>query len=144
MPDAWSRTMQPHSCLLTVKRHCTMTSGILPCPGARLSFSFHSNRYTCDLAPASLLVSHHSLLHLQAAPQLWKLEIVRDKSLPNPQSPFTGRMNLKHTFAVNVPTSIAGSCYFGGKEEQFVHCVGKGMDLFLSLAFPFHLGRRSG
>lgn len=62
----------------------------------------------------------------QAAPQLWKLEIVRDRARTNGPSPPTARLNLKHAFALNVPTSIAGSCYFGGKDEQFVFCVGKG------------------
>lgn len=67
-----------------------------------------------------------SILPLQAAPQLWKLEIVRDRTRTNGESPLTARLNLKHSFALNVHTSIAGSCYFGGKYEQFVFCVGKG------------------
>ncbi|KAH0836398.1 WD40-repeat-containing domain protein [Lanmaoa asiatica] len=65
----------------------------------------------------------------QAAPQLWKLEIVRDRARTNGESPLTTRLNLKHSFALNVPTSIAGSCYFGGKDEQFVFCVGKAGDV---------------
>jgi len=65
----------------------------------------------------------------QAAPQLWKLEIVRDRARTDGESPLTARLNLKHTFALNVPTSIAGSCYFGGRDEQFVYCVGKAGDV---------------
>jgi len=65
----------------------------------------------------------------EASPQLWKLEIVRDRARTNEASPFTARLNLKHSFALNVPTSIAGSCYFGGTDEQFVFCVGKAGDV---------------
>ncbi|KAG9318950.1 WD40-repeat-containing domain protein [Chiua virens] len=66
----------------------------------------------------------------QAPPQLWKLEIVRDRARTNGESPQTAaRLHLKHTFAPNVPTQIAGSCYFGGKDEQFVFCIGKAGDV---------------
>ncbi|KAF8433293.1 WD40-repeat-containing domain protein [Boletus edulis BED1] len=67
----------------------------------------------------------------QAPPQLWKLEIVRDRARTNGESPLTARLNLKHSFALNVPTSIAGSCYFGGNDEQFVFCVGKAGDVHI-------------
>ncbi|KAF9220004.1 WD40 repeat-like protein [Gyrodon lividus] len=61
----------------------------------------------------------------QAAPQLWKLETLKDRGKGNGESSSTSRLDLKHTFVLNVPTSIAGSCYFGGRDEQFVFCVGK-------------------
>ncbi|KAH0836509.1 hypothetical protein J3R83DRAFT_8147 [Lanmaoa asiatica] len=60
----------------------------------------------------------------KAAPQLWKLEIVRDRDrLEYAQ---TSRLNLKHTFALRGPVDIAGPCHFGGKDDQFVLCGGKG------------------
>ncbi|KAF8548780.1 hypothetical protein OG21DRAFT_1515937 [Imleria badia] len=61
----------------------------------------------------------------RAPPQLWKLKILRDKARTNGDSSLTARLNLQHSFALDVPTSIASSCYFGGKDEQFVVCVGK-------------------
>lgn len=97
-----------------------------------LSFSYRLNRYVLVIVLAVLALHqpfpHLTILHIfQAAPQLWKLEIVRDRARKNGQSPLTARLNLKHSFALNVPTSIAGSCYFGGRDEQFVFCVGKGL-----------------
>ncbi|KIJ12052.1 hypothetical protein PAXINDRAFT_181666 [Paxillus involutus ATCC 200175] len=65
----------------------------------------------------------------QAAPQLWKLETVKDRGRPNGESAVTSRLQLKHTFVLNFPTSIAGSCHFGGRDEQFVYCVGKTGDV---------------
>ncbi|KAG6371704.1 hypothetical protein JVT61DRAFT_9047 [Boletus reticuloceps] len=62
----------------------------------------------------------------QAPPQLWKLEIVRDRAQTDGESPLTARLNLKHSFALDAATSIAGSCCFRGNGEQFVFCVGKG------------------
>ena len=112
-----------------VKPHCLMMSAISLYRNGCLSFSYHLNRYvlvTTNPIPVlrCAVPSHPS--HLQASPQLWKLEIIRDRTRTNEASPVTARLNLKHSFALNVPTSIAGSCYFGGTDEQFVFCVGKG------------------
>ena len=60
----------------------------------------------------------------QAAPQLWKLEIVRDRD--RVEYAQTSRLNLKHTFALKGPVDIAGPCHFGGKDDQLVLCAGKG------------------
>jgi len=60
----------------------------------------------------------------QAAPQLWKLEIVRDRD--RAEYAQTSRLNLKHTFALKGSVDIAGPCHFGGKDDQFVLCAGKG------------------
>ena len=59
----------------------------------------------------------------QAAPQLWKLELVRDRD--RVEYAQTSRLNLKHTFALKGPVDIAGPCHFGGKDDQFVLCAGK-------------------
>ncbi|KAF9244203.1 WD40-repeat-containing domain protein [Melanogaster broomeanus] len=67
----------------------------------------------------------------QAAPQLWKLEIVRDRGKRIGETTLTSRLDLKHTFVLHVPTAIAGSCYFGGKDEQFVFCGGKSGDVHI-------------
>ena len=66
----------------------------------------------------------------QTAPQLWKLEIVRDRD--RAEYAQTSRLNLKHTFALKGPVDIAGPCHFGGKDDQFVLCAGKGH-------YPFHV-----
>ncbi|KAF8558609.1 WD40 repeat-like protein [Imleria badia] len=63
----------------------------------------------------------------KAAPQLWKLEIVRDRD--RIEYAQTSRLNLKHTFAFKGPVNIAGPCHFGGKDDQFVLCAGKAGDV---------------
>lgn len=65
----------------------------------------------------------------QAAPQLWKLEMVRDRD--RAEYAQTSRLNLKHTFALKGAVDIAGPCHFGGKDDQFVLCAGKGWYHFL-------------
>ncbi|KIJ59080.1 hypothetical protein HYDPIDRAFT_190627 [Hydnomerulius pinastri MD-312] len=65
----------------------------------------------------------------QAAPQLWKLEVVKGRDRPSIENTCTSRLTLRHTFVLNVPVSIAGPCYFGGNEDQFVFCAGKGLSL---------------
>ncbi|KAF9220016.1 WD40 repeat-like protein [Gyrodon lividus] len=54
----------------------------------------------------------------KAAPQLWKLEIVRDRD--RSEYAHTSRLSLKHTFVLKFPVDIAGPCHFGGKDDQFV------------------------
>lgn len=53
---------------------------------------------------------------LQAPPQLWKLDLVKD----------TARLSLRHTYIPKVPVDFAGPSYFGGKNDQLVLCAGKG------------------
>ncbi|KAF8141847.1 WD40-repeat-containing domain protein [Boletus edulis] len=65
----------------------------------------------------------------KAAPQLWKLEIVRDRD--RVEYAQTSRLNLKHTFALKGPVDIAGPCHFGGKDDQFVLCAGKAGDVHI-------------
>lgn len=72
--------------------------------------------------------SHTNSISFQAAPQLWKLEIVRDRD--RHEYAQTSRLNLKHTFALKGPVDIAGPCHFGGKDDQFVLCGGKGWHPF--------------
>ena len=59
---------------------------------------------------------------LQAPPQLWKLEVVR-----NPDSI---RLSLRHTYMPKSPVDFAGPSYFGGKNDQLVLCAGKGTSKF--------------
>ena len=111
-----------------VKHHYLMMSAISLYRSGCLSFSYRLKRYVLVIANpipsyTNAAISHHPS-HLQASPQLWKL--VRDRARTNEASPLTSRLNLTHSFALNVPTSIAGSCYFGGTDDQFVFCVGKG------------------
>ncbi|KAF8552230.1 WD40 repeat-like protein [Imleria badia] len=65
----------------------------------------------------------------KAAPQLWKLEIVRDRD--RVEYAQTSRLNLKHTFTLKGPVDIAGPCHFGGKDDQFVLCAGKTGDIHI-------------
>lgn len=84
------------------------------------SFLYHRKRF----ADLHVTVPHPliSSTTFQAAPQLWKLEIVRDRD----HNCYTSRLILKHTFVMRVPAEFAGPCYFGGREDQFVLCAGKG------------------
>ncbi|KAF8435619.1 WD40-repeat-containing domain protein [Boletus edulis BED1] len=60
----------------------------------------------------------------KGTPQLWKLEIERDRSRAGYAQ--TSRLNLKHTFTLEGPVDqIVGPCHFGGKDDQFVLCAGK-------------------
>ncbi|KIJ16615.1 hypothetical protein PAXINDRAFT_98453 [Paxillus involutus ATCC 200175] len=82
----------------------------------------------CDLAMAreapAVLISLE-----KAAPQLWKLEIERDRDRSD--YAHTSRLSLKHTFALKFPVDIAGPCQFGGKDEQFVLCAAKTGDIHI-------------
>lgn len=63
------------------------------------------------------------VLIYQAPPQLWKVETVRDRD----NNCLTSRLTLKHTFVLKVHVDFAGPCYFGGRDDQFVWCAGKGL-----------------
>lgn len=59
----------------------------------------------------------------QAPPQLWKLELVKDRE-NNLIS--TARLTLRHTYMPKAPVDFAGPSYFGGKNDELVLCAGKG------------------
>ncbi|KZS96236.1 WD40 repeat-like protein [Sistotremastrum niveocremeum HHB9708] len=69
-----------------------------------------------------------------APPQLWRLDMVHDDV----------RLVLVHTYMPETLVSWAGSSYFGGKNDQFVICAGKGGDVHIwdreSGAFLHHFG----
>ena len=62
------------------------------------------------------------VLVYQAPPQLWKVEVVRDRD----NNCLTSRLTPKHTFVLKVHVDFAGPCYFAGRDDQFVWCAGKG------------------
>lgn len=64
------------------------------------------------------------LKDVQAAPQLWRLEMVKDR---DDSAVSTARLSLRHTFMPKVPVDFAGPSYFGGKEDQLVLCASKGI-----------------
>lgn len=61
-------------------------------------------------------IQSQSQLNVQAPPQLWRLETVRD----------TVRLALRHTYMPKVSVNFAGPSYFGGKDDELVFCAGKG------------------
>ncbi|KIJ06708.1 hypothetical protein PAXINDRAFT_177738 [Paxillus involutus ATCC 200175] len=75
----------------------------------------------------------------KAAPQLWKLEFVRDRDRSD--YAHTSRLSLKHTFGLKFPVDIVGPCQFGGKDDQFVLCAAKTGDIHIwdrETAAPLH------
>ncbi|KAG6867651.1 hypothetical protein C0993_012706 [Termitomyces sp. T159_Od127] len=62
----------------------------------------------------------------KAPPQLWKLELLKDKENPNSTK---GRLTLRHTYMPKVRVDFAGPSYFGGKNNEMVLCAGKGKAL---------------
>ncbi|KAI6012979.1 hypothetical protein EDC04DRAFT_2904814 [Pisolithus marmoratus] len=62
-----------------------------------------------------------------APPQIWRLEIIKDRD----RDCTTSRISLKHAFATKAPVESAGSCYFGGCDDQFVVCAGKTGDVHI-------------
>lgn len=63
----------------------------------------------------------------KSPPQLWKLEIVRDRD----NNCYTSRLSLKHTYTRKAQFELAGPCYFGGRDDQFVLCAGKAGDIHI-------------
>ncbi|KAF9457745.1 hypothetical protein BDZ94DRAFT_1326045 [Collybia nuda] len=64
----------------------------------------------------------------KAPPQLWKLEMVRDREN---NSVLIGRLALRHTYMPKVPVDFAGPSYFGGKNLELVLCAGKAGDIHI-------------
>ncbi|KAI6014913.1 hypothetical protein PISMIDRAFT_687935 [Pisolithus microcarpus 441] len=63
----------------------------------------------------------------KSPPQLWKLEFVRDRD----NNCYTSRLSLKHTYTRKAQFELAGPCYFGGRDDQFVLCAGKAGDVYI-------------
>lgn len=63
----------------------------------------------------------------KSPPQLWKLETVRDRD----HNCYTSRLSLKHTYIRKAQFELAGPCYFGGRDDQFVLCAGKAGDIHI-------------
>ncbi|KAG5719222.1 hypothetical protein E4T56_gene13410 [Termitomyces sp. T112] len=64
----------------------------------------------------------------KAPPQLWKLELLKDKENPNLTK---GRLTLRHTYMPKFQVDFAGRSYFGGKNNEMVLCAGKAGDIHI-------------
>ncbi|KAF8069027.1 hypothetical protein FPV67DRAFT_1607451 [Lyophyllum atratum] len=64
----------------------------------------------------------------KAPPQLWKLEMVKDR---DNNSIVTARLTLRHTYMPKVQVDFAGPSYFGGKNNELVLCAGKAGDIHI-------------
>lgn len=64
----------------------------------------------------------------KAPPQLWKLEMVKDRTKNDAT---TTRLSLRHTYMPKFPVDFAGPSYFGGKDDQLVLCAGKAGDIHI-------------
>jgi len=73
------------------------------------------------------LVALISYEHM-AAPQLWKLELVKDR---DDHTVITARLSLRHTYLPKVAVDFAGPSYFGGRNNELVLCAGKGGDIHI-------------
>ncbi|KZV65333.1 WD40 repeat-like protein [Peniophora sp. CONT] len=73
----------------------------------------------------------------KAPPQLWKLEIIRQRmDVTEAQADaaelppvYTSRLSLLHTYMPKFQVDFAGPSYFGGKDDQLVLCAGKAGDI---------------
>ncbi|KXN92165.1 hypothetical protein AN958_09257 [Leucoagaricus sp. SymC.cos] len=63
----------------------------------------------------------------KAPPQLWKLEILKDREGGRESS----RLTLRHTYMTKGPVDFAGPSYFGGTNHELVLCAGKKGDIFI-------------
>ncbi|RDB27816.1 hypothetical protein Hypma_002286 [Hypsizygus marmoreus] len=64
----------------------------------------------------------------KAPPQLWKLELVKDREN---NAIVTARLTLRHTYMPKVQVDFAGPSYFGGKNNELVLCAGKAGDIHI-------------
>ncbi|THH12742.1 hypothetical protein EW146_g7414 [Bondarzewia mesenterica] len=64
----------------------------------------------------------------KAPPQLWKLEMVKDRTK---NDGVTARLSLRHTYMPKFPVDFAGPSYFGGKDDELVLCAGKAGDIHI-------------
>ncbi|KAI6012352.1 hypothetical protein EDC04DRAFT_2579829, partial [Pisolithus marmoratus] len=63
----------------------------------------------------------------KSPPQLWELKSVWDRD----NNCHTLRLSLKHTYTRKAQFELAGPCYFGGRDDQFVLCAGKAGDIHI-------------
>jgi len=66
----------------------------------------------------------------KAPPQLWRIEMVKDRDDAG-NSSHHARLTLRHTFMPKVPVDFAGPSYFGGQDDQLVICAGKAGDIHI-------------
>ncbi|KAH9048439.1 WD40 repeat-like protein [Lactarius hengduanensis] len=85
-----------------------------------------------DIRHITLARSGHFALvscEFKAPPQLWKLEMMKDRN--NPVAPAASRLSLRHTYMPKSPVDFAGPSHFGGKDDQLVLCAGKAGDIHI-------------
>ncbi|KAF9009980.1 hypothetical protein BDQ17DRAFT_1347270 [Cyathus striatus] len=63
----------------------------------------------------------------KAPPQLWKLDLVKDKESSN----MVARLILRHTYMPKTSVDFAGPSYFGGKNQELVLSAGKAGDIHI-------------
>lgn len=73
----------------------------------------------------SALVSCES----KAPPQLWRLEMVKDRN--KPEAPAASRLSLRHTYVSKSSVDAAGPSNFGGKDDQLVLCASNAGDIHI-------------
>ncbi|KAF8903319.1 hypothetical protein CPB84DRAFT_1728396 [Gymnopilus junonius] len=69
------------------------------------------------------LISYES----KAPPQLWKVELVKDRD----NNSMSSRLSLRHTYMPKVRINFAGPSYFGGHHNELVLCAGKSGDIHI-------------
>lgn len=62
-----------------------------------------------------------------APPQLWKLDLVKDRGT----STLHARLTLRHTYLPKFPVDFAGPSSFGGKNNELILCAGKAGDIHI-------------
>ncbi|KAI0296480.1 hypothetical protein BC826DRAFT_1005402 [Russula brevipes] len=80
-----------------------------------------------DIRHIALARSGHFALvscECKAPPQLWKIEMVKDRN--RPEASVASRLSLRHTYVSKSSVDFAGPSNFGGKDDQLVLCAGKG------------------
>ncbi|KAF6743642.1 hypothetical protein DFP72DRAFT_1020164 [Ephemerocybe angulata] len=73
----------------------------------------------------------------KASPQLWKIELVKDRE----NNATVARLTLRHTYMPKKPANFSGPSYFGGKNNELVLCTTKGGDIHIwdrESATPVH------
>ncbi|KAF7318792.1 Catabolite degradation [Mycena chlorophos] len=63
-----------------------------------------------------------------APPQLWKMDLVKDRKNPNL---LVAKLSLRNTYKPEQIVGFAGPSYFGGKNDELVLCAGKAGDIHI-------------
>ncbi|KAF7318793.1 Catabolite degradation [Mycena chlorophos] len=63
-----------------------------------------------------------------APPQLWKLDLLKDRENPNM---LVAKLTLRHTYMPKHVVEFAGPSYFGGMNDELVLCAGKAGDIHI-------------